>query len=361
LVANGQVSSETYSSQGPATVYALSSSAFRAAKRVIVDPYGIQEEDARAIARSATQLSGIRTEMDPIPLLGDFTQAVVRNRYFNQADIAQWETENKITSRVSSRMDQEVSKQVDAARERFAQRFLQPMRDLGLNPVALDMRTSREQLVARCRLAGHHHLAAFTPRPRAPEGSLFSMQLHESAVNNLVDQLGWAGKRVNLLELYQQTAALLGFGQWTPPDDFPDDVMVQFADQQPVKVTLRDGSLALRLALVELSQGRRRWNDFTVRVHYRPANPEEHADLVRDRYVGLAGRRLSFRDQIALRGVFSKVFSLAKPVRFITERLESDERLEGLGITQMVIHDGWLGVAVGEPEAVAARSPDTSR
>ena len=83
-------------------------------------------------------------------------------------------------------------------------------------------------------------------------------------------------------------------------------------------------------------------------MHYRhdPAQPD--ADLVRDQYVELLGKRLHLRDQIALRGIFSRVFSQSKPIQLISQGLRTDPRLAGLEIDQLAIGYGWLSLSLGE-------------
>ena len=104
--------------------------------------------------------------------------------------------------------------------------FLQPLHKLALNPVALDMQTTEERMVARYRLAGFHQLAAHTPRPQAPANSVLSVQIHESALNNLLDQFGWAGREANFRDLHRELGELFRRQNWTLPEDFPDDVTV---------------------------------------------------------------------------------------------------------------------------------------
>ena len=143
------------------------------------------------------------------------------------------------------------------------------------------------------------------------------------------------------------------------PEDLPDDVFLQFAGETPLCVAFQEGRVSLKLALAELSQGGNCWKNFTVWVHYRhdPAQPE--ADLVRDQYVELLGKRLHLRDQIALRGIFSRVFNQSKPIQLISQGLRTDPRLAGLEIDQLAIAHGWLSVSLGEidKKPLTARGP----
>lgn len=359
LEALGEVNAQTYSSRGPATFYAEAESEFRAEKRVVVHPHRIAEHPAYAVAENSTSLTGIQTRLDPLPIVGEVTKRIARRRYYTKLPAARSESERKIAWRAGTALDNEVAQQLAETRQRFADNFRHPMQTLAVNPVALEMRTTKNEAIARVRLAAHDQLAAHSPRPTSPEGSWLSVQIHESALNNCIEQLGWQGRRVKLKDLYREVGDLFNLSDAKIPEELPNDVTVRFAQQDPLRVSFHDGRMTLRLALAELSEGRKRWRRFIVRVHYRAATEHPDADFVRDSYVELIGR-LAFRDQVALRGIFSRVFPRAEPIDVISKRLRDDPRLQGLTLTQLAIGDGWIGIAVG-PKHSASLSMSGAR
>ena len=346
LHADGEVASRTYASQGPATFFTRGRSVFQAEKQIVIRPEGVQQQDAEVAANSNTNLAGLRTDVDPIPLLGSVAQAIAARQYQARAPWAEREARNRLAWRVGETIDQQVREQIEQAEKRFTDHFQRPMQQLGVDPMPIEMQTTEDRVIARYRLAGPHQLAAYTPRPLAPANSLMSLQIHESALNNVVDQLGWSGRRVPLKDIYHELSTLFAAPRVELPSDLPDDVMVRFADRNPVRLTFQDGRVTLTMGLAELSQGRNRWRNFVVRVHYQPALDDPDADLVRDQYVELIGR-LAFRDQIALRGVFSRVFTRERPFNLISRRLAEEPRLAGLEVSQMDIADGWFALAIG--------------
>ncbi len=347
LEAKGQVVSETCSTKGPATFYSFGDASFLAEKQIVVHPYGFYHLSADAAARSSAGLAGLKTNVDPVPILSDIVQAIAKQRYQSQAPAARSEMQNIVARRARSRLDTEVSEQLGQARNRISKHLYQPLEQLALNPIVLQMTTQDERLVARYRLAGHHQLAAHTPRPIAPQGSVVSLQVHESALNNLVEQLHWEGREANLRDLYLEVGKLFAIADLKLPADFPDDVTIRFGSKNAMLFTFEEGRIGFQLNIAELGQGRQRWKNFAVRVHYRPAPERPDADMVRDQYVELAGPRLKFRDQIALRGVFSRVFHKDQPIDFVSRRLNSDPRLEGYHVSQLTVGDGWMGLAIG--------------
>lgn len=355
LRAEGRVASRTYASQGPATFFTRGLAKFEAGKKLILHPGGVRDESAEVVTDSRTGLAGLATAVDAIPIVGDLVQVIAQRQYESRVPAAEWEAENRMAWRIGETIDEQSQEAIERVRVQFATHFYGPMQQLQLDPVPLEMRTTDQRVIARYRLAGHHQLAAHTPRPLAPGDSVLSVQVHESALNNVIEQLGWNGRRVSLQEVYEELGALFALPQIQTPADLPDDVMLRFADRNPLRLSFRDGRATLTLGLSELSQGRNRWRNFVVRVHYQPSPEDPQADLVRDQYVELMGR-LAFRDQLALRGIFSRVFSREKPIDAISRRLAEDPRLAGLTLRQLEINDGWLAVAIGPDDAARRRA-----
>jgi hypothetical protein len=351
LTAQGRVAAETYSSRGPATFQSLGQSEFQAEKEVVIHHYGYYHRPAEASAESVAQLAGLETEIDAVPFIGAIAQIVAAQGFESQTPAAQSEMDDRVTSMITHHMDEEVSRALKEVQANFTKHFYQPMEKLALSPIAMEMQTTERHLVARYRLAGVHQLAAHTPRPISPDDSVFSLQVHESALNNFVEQLGWEGRRVNLCDLVREMGQLFQHPSLKVSDEFPDDVTVRFAPEEPLRFSFQDGKVTVKLSLAELSQGRNQWRDFTVRVHYRHDREKPDADLIRDSYIELSGKRLKFGDQIALRAIFSRVFALNQPVAIISKRLKQDPRLAGLRLNQMAIGDGWLAASVGPQES----------
>ena len=196
-------------------------------------------------------------------------------------------------------------------------------------------------------------MAAYTPRPRAFSDSLVSLQLHESAVNNLVDQLELNGGTFTVAQLRQRIEQKFNWPGLLKADPESDDTEVTFADRDAVRVRCEDGRLEFNLAIVKLQSGSRSWRNFNVGVWYRPKTVGDAVELARDGTISLKGERLSMQSQFVLRGTFSRIFSDDRNVPLLAEQLRSDPRLAGLQVTQFVIEDGWLGLALGPHRGTA--------
>ena len=364
LEAVGEVASDTTSSKGPATFYQKGWSMFRARKRLTVDRRGVRMFSSEAEANSNTDLHDFETDFDGIPLVSGFIRAIARNQYDSSQPAAKVEVEDKITGRVTSQLDSQVAERLEKTKRDFDARVLKPLRDMNLEPTAVDMETTKERLIARYRLASRDEVSAQTPRPQAPSDSMLSVQVHESALNNFLEQLHLHGRRFELTELHKEVTARFMPGRKAEvPEDLPENVFVTFADEDPIRIDCQDGRVRLTIRLKELAQEgtRNRWTNFTVRAYYAPSADQLDANLYRDGIIELIGdsRPLAIGQRTALTAIFARVLSRNRKLHIINEQIAKAPQLQDQQVTQFVIHDGWMGIALGPkaPGREAAMHP----
>jgi hypothetical protein len=146
------------------------------------------------------------------------------------------------------------------------------------------------------------------------------------------------------------------------PEDLPENVYVTFADDDPVRVDCQDGRVRLTISLKELTQEgtNNRWRDFTVRGYYAPVADQLDANLEREGIIELIGREhLAIGDRVALSAIFGKVLSRNRKLNLVNKQIARAPELHDQQVTQFVIHDGWIGVALGpkSPGRTAAMQP----
>jgi hypothetical protein len=355
LEITGQVASLTSSTSGPATFYNKSTSTYVARKPLEIDLKGIRLSPTDVEVQGNTRLRSLQTDFDGVPLVGGLVSWIARSQHEQKhAEISQ-EVQQKVALRARRQIDSEVEARLGQVSERLHQRLLRPLEVSRLDPTIIDAETTDQRLTIRLRLAGEDQLGGHTPRPRAPSDSLASFQVHETAINNMLQRLALDGRTFTLPELARHVAAQLDCSSLWDIDPAHEDVTITFADRDAMAVSLRDGRVTLRLAIARLTKSPQHWRDFTVLVDYRPQVAGRSARLVRDGIVQLGGRRIPTGEQIALRGIFAKTFSRRRTWNLTPQRLVSEDKFADLAVTQFVIDDGWLGIALG-PERVTERS-----
>jgi hypothetical protein len=351
--AQGVVHSDTQSSRWPVTIDSTGQSSYVAHKMFFLDQDGWRATHAGATATSCTQTHGIQSAFDAIPLVGAMVRGTALRRQEEQCAQIYCEIEQKVAGRVSRHLDREADRRVALARSRFEGTFIEPFRRLAVDPVALETTTTEDELAVRCRLAGDGQLAAYTPRPQAQRDSVASLQIHQSALNNVLDQMALDGRRSDLRELYQHVATALGLDNAQVPEDLPRGVTVELADEESLRIQCAEGRVSITLRVAELTDRSGIWRHFVVRSHYRlePTGTLE-AILVRDGTIELIGQDLGLRRQISLRAIFTKVFARTRPVPLLDSRLAQNPRLDDLTVDHYTISDGWIGLEIGK-KAVA--------
>jgi hypothetical protein len=351
LEANGAVSSDTTSEKGPARFLQKGISFFRARKRVTVDQQGIRVFNAEAGANANNELEDFETRFDFIPLFGDIARSFVRSQYDESQPAAREVVEGKIRVRATSQLDREVATKLEQGKRDFESRFIKPLQELDLEPTTVDMETTLERLIGRMRLAARDQIAAHTPRPQAPGDSVLSVQLHESAFNNALENLELEGRKVELHELFTEMTNRFDPTPDPVPEELPEDVYVTFADEDAVRIDCQDGRVRLTIKIKELSHKRSRWRNFTVRGYYAPNADQLDANLVREGIIELIGEELTFGNQLSLRTIFTRVLSKNRKLSLVNKQIAESPELRDQQVTQFVIHDGWIGIALGPKSA----------
>ncbi len=345
--AAGHTRSRTMSRKGPIRFFTRGSSRFQVGKDVTMSDRGLRMAGSTATASGDLRTTNIQSDYDHIPLLG----WVIRQIAIDELEGKQGQMRSVVRDRVSSsaktRLDSSLQEKVDDVQAQLSERLIQPLRRLQLAPEPIEMRTTPERMVMRCRLASTQQLAAYTPRPRALSDSVLSMQVHESAANNLFQQLELDGETIRLEELVSRLSERLQIDASDLNEEIPEGVVLRLGNERPLMIEFDADRVLLTIRIAQLVTPKKRWRNFVVRARYRADVERMYVDLEREGGIELISERLGFRDQIALRGIFTKVITRNHRLNIIRGRLVGDPRLANLAITQFAVRDGWVGISVG--------------
>ena len=355
--ANGDVSSRTTARNGPATFLNRGTTQFHVEKLLLVNRRGVRSWNSVGEAKAQSKLVDLSTDYDGIPLLENIARNIASQEYKENSHRSRRIIEHRVANEAMARLDKAVEETLSDWETEFNQRGLEPMKRLKLAPIAIGMSTSQERITARYRIAGHNQLAAFTPRPQAPGGNLLSVQLNESAINNTLDQLNLHGREIGLRELITEIAGKFNRSDVRIPEDIPTDVTVRFANENPAHVAFSEGLIKIGLNLAEFRTRTKKWRNLSIQTTYRPDPSSVDGRFVRteDDIISIAGKRLRLGDRIALSGVFSKVFSKARPIPILDARLLENPKLSNARLSQFIVRDRWIGIALSLPVSSTSR------
>jgi hypothetical protein len=357
LTAEGIVNAHTRTFSGPVRLFSSSNSAFHAEKEIELTTAGVSVKPAVATSRNNTRLKAIESDFDGVPILGGLVAAIAHNQHDDKKSAAQREAAWKTANYVEKSLDDDLNRHLQQADAKLNERILRPLADLRVEAEIVDLHSTEARAAIRFRTAGEDQLAANTPRPRAYADNLASLQIHQSAVNNVVDRLGLQGRRFTLPELYALIVERLRLPGGADLSKLPTDLELTFAATDPLTIRCENGRLELRMALDELRVAERSWRNFTIRAPFRADVIEGAMCFLRDGVVRISGERLGTTSQISLRTVFAKVFPEDMKVRLWPERLVDDPRFADLDIEKVDLRDGWIGIAVGPRHGAPAPNP----
>ena len=355
LEAKGVVLARTTSRRDPVTLYSNSDSAYLARKKLQLTAEGLKAWPTEAEVSNTSRLRGIETDFDDVPILGTIVEGIARAKHAESEPAVRRVARRKVASRVQEEIDSTIEPKLKQARQLYQERVLKPLEGLALIPSVIELQTTEARLTSRLRLAGEEQLAASTPRPMALADSLASVQIHQSLFNNICDRLDVDGRTFTLPELQQRLMEAFQLPQESFPEEYPADLRIMFAKRDAVTARFDEGRIELTLGIAELRRYPKTWRDFQVRVYYRPRVNGLDVRFARDGTVQLRGEHFGHEPQIALRGIFSKVFSHDRELTFIDPRVIGDPRLVGLNVTQCVLTDGWIGLSLGRGTPAQAR------
>ena len=348
LEISGDVAALTKSSSGPATFRSESNSRYVARKPMEITTTGIVLWPAEVTeVRNSTRLRSLRTDFDSIPLIGSIVKGMARASHDSKRQEIKREIKRKVASKAKRRIDSEADARLNATSQRLKKRILQPLENLSIVPEMIAAETNDRRMVMQLRLATPQQLAAHTQRPWAPTDSIFSIQIHQTAINNVLGGLNLDDDILTLKELRDHIAAKFNAPALLDNETKHDDVEITFAPRDSVRIDCRDGRIAVTLSIVRLEKSPRVWKNFQVRAYYRVELDGLSAKLLRDGTIRLVGRRISTGSQLAIRSIFARVFSKKASRQLVPERILNNPNMADQVVTQFDIKDGWVAMAMG--------------
>lgn len=346
FLVEGTMQSDTYSPD-IVTVYNETTSEYKALKEILFSSEGLKTAPAVANVQSQITIKDLRTPLDSLPIINSVAHGVARSQaQAKQKDVRQI-SEQKIRNEVCQRLDSEVESKLEKANQFLEEKFFTALARFELVLYQMEARTTADSAVIRMRLAGIVQPGACTARPIPPENSQINFQVHESAVNNFLQQFHLEGRTFTLEELIQYLRSRLpntsiGERIVRPKEKF----LLTFADQNAVTVKLANGELTICVAVKELRVGRRSWSNFLVEAPYSVAGGSMAVYIHREGPVRLSGG-VPASQQIGLRSVFSKVFPKTEMKNILPEQFIQNPHFENLDLDQLVVQDGWFGISFG--------------
>jgi hypothetical protein len=337
---------------------------FQVFQRLAFGRDGIDSSETPVAYSTANQrVVAMRSKLDGVPLFGRLARKIASQKIEDEAPRTQKLVQNKVERQASERMQEKVEKELRQMRGSLYNNVLQPLLALDLEPEPVQMSTTEGEVIMRYRLAGRDQMAASSARPAAAAGSLCSCQVHESVMNNVIMRMGLNGQTFTAKELRDHFRDMFATNEVTAvgENDDPPEAEFEFAPLDPIRIRLNDQKVTVELNLASMQIGDgTKWKRLRVKTSYVPRVENGTVVLVQsDEGIRLKGKRLRFSDQVALRTVFEVMFKSEYRVNVLSDKIQ---RMAGsaLGITQLVLTDGWVGVSIDDSPASRTQAQQAS-
>ncbi len=368
LETSGQVRSQTLAERSGFTIENEGNSRFKVMKRLVFGRHGIFAYRPETESEMNQQVVGMRSKLDGIPLIGWMARRIARNKIEQQTPMTEQYARQKLERTAEGRFEQEVEDNLNQLRFYVTNNLLQPLIAMDLEPEPVETSTTAQKIVMRYRLAGRDQMAANTPRPQALQSSLMSIQVHETAINNLISRIELAGKTFDPIQLQQHLRDVLGGNVFANADNIERDVEFEFAPFDPVRVELDNNQIGLAVNLKSFRIGKgKTWKNLQIKTKYDPTVRGVQFALTQDESgIELKGKRLNAADYIAVRTIFSSLFESHIEFAALPQSLQEKLGSTSLAVSQLVITNGWIGVSVdnltpSEPVNMTRSEPRRAR
>ena len=360
LATIGDVRSDTIAKTKSFRIQNFGKARFRVAQQITISPDGIDASaKPRAMSQGNQYVVGLESKMDNVPVIGWMARKAAAKKLREEGPDNDRLFQRTVESSAENQMQQQVTEQFAKIRHLTYTKLFQPLFEMELEPESIQMASTDKQVVMRYRLAGRDQMAANTSRPRDSGDSLLSFQLHQSAINNAIARIGLNGNKFTIDELAKHLRDTIGSENVSSPEQESDKYAeIGFGYFDPIHVDFQDDQMKITLNLKSLKIGEtgKTWKNVSLTAAYRFAIDGMTIQLQQDdNGTRIKGKRLRFADKAAISAVMKVLFKQQYSMNPMPQKLKERINCQCLGISQLVLTDGWLGVSIDDQQPLTAR------
>jgi hypothetical protein len=357
--------STTRGTQGPVTVHSRGVTQLGARRRITLDGENVSASPVQATASTDSQTTGMAISAR---FGRRIIQRIANRKVAESRPQAEAVAESKARARVSEQFAEQTETAVQQIRQQLRDRLRGPLQARGLYPEMVQLHTTDEALRVVARKALPRQLAAHTSAPAARAGNVITARVHESAVNNILEEKlgGRVFTRADVERIARENDAKM-------PDSLENEAddkawAITFAKHRPVAVTADDGRVKLTVRGDKFVAGDRSFDAMDIWATYRIESTPWGQRLVRDGDVQIyppgfkpGGAEKLTNKETALRRIiqkrFDKLFKSEIEIPDLT--LQGELAASGpLPMNQLASRrDGWIVAGWRRADPVSRSAP----
>lgn len=343
--------SHTRGTQGPVTVNSRGVTAIDARRRIFLDEFNVAAAPVEASADTNSTVTGLGINARIGKRL---IRRIATKKIAESKAQAESIAEGKARDRIRRQFGEQTEPAVAQMRDQFQQKVRGPLQTRGLYPESFHMHTTDRHLriVARKSLAGQ--LAAFSSPPAASADNIITAQIHESAVNNILeDKLG--GKVItqdDVARIAKEQNLKMPDSLGSDPDAEQKTWAITFAKYRPVTVATSESRVKVTVRGDKFVSGDRSFPGMDIAAVYAVGQGPKGPVLVREGNVQISpagfksGDRKLTMAETSLRRILQKRFDKVFKDAIEIEPLPLQGELASIGPLPMnqleSRKDGWL-------------------
>ena len=352
MVLVGKTITDTRADKRSASIFTHGEHTFHATKLVLFDGDRFTTKPARVSVDANNTIVDVTAK-------SSLVRRIARKKAIKLHARSEQIAAEKVAEDVAPEFDSEVDKQFKTATADLAKHVNGPLEELDLAPAGRSITSTDTELLVSSQLMGSGELAAGLPNPSVVSKRGVVVHLHESAINNALDRMKFAGRTMSedelKVEFEKKISTFLGrdfhFKAEAKASDDSGPATLIFAAEDPIRVRIADGQLVL-IIRAGLKQGAGK-EDIPPQVVTMPFDVRIEGDSVTvargSVKVSAVSRPRSRAAQIVRAGVVRKKLTAALKDRTI-DRFLSVTREDAdpirLSVTRVEAADGWLSIVL---------------
>jgi hypothetical protein len=278
LNVNGNTQSNTKAQKSPATVWTNGNHYFWMNRSVHFDGRHVNATGASFNVDTNSRTVGLATEYDGIPIIRGIVRKMAAQKIAESKPQSEALTASRLRDEALPKFQSETDKQFSTGNETLT-KMLDSLERRGVAPDSISARSSNTHIAVSSRTIGVARLGGSVQPPAALVAKGAAAQIHQSALNNAIDALGFQGRAVPekdfvteleaaLSDLFQREIKLTN-GEPTPPaegEEAEPPTIFLFSKTDPIRVRFDNGQIILSLRTGIRQEGKEEIPEETVTI-----------------------------------------------------------------------------------------------
>lgn len=359
---NGNINSSTAGVTPQATVWTQGNHTFTASKEVNFDGFNFSTLPATIAVNPHNTTTGISTKVSGIPILGRIANRIASEQVEEKRGQAEAIAASRVQDGVLPRFNQEVDRSFAEQGYKLNNEVFSGLRATGLFPDTFNYQTTDQLLTMNARVMSPHQIAGAIPESRYLSTTGATGLIHETAINNAIDQIGLAGQTLTEEQLKAKVEEFISkatnkpFKFAAPPPVQPAEEQgedekrlnaIIFAPVDPIRVRIVDNELRIVIRAGFKQEGR---EDIPTQEITVPISMEVSGKQIAAKAGNVVVQSATDEEGggVGVRAVVKRKIQSLLPDRVLDGKVEmkTPEKIVVAYITKLQMADGWVSVGI---------------